>query len=255
MFGFLSLAFLLVVATAALTSDSQGEGLGLTVIAGIVLTVGSLFTALVLGGLSWAMLGKAFVHPRWSVILVPGLVGTLASLVATFIGWPTSEVVGGFVAYRMVSHRLARRSSPDPRGSQHRSWRDIIAAILGILSLCLVMAWAAYLLYWGFVEDHSSGAHLSSSEEILVLTVVLVPSLAAAAGLVGVFELTKRAAILRWIGVVTVSVFVVSPGLLGGGYVPGAVLMLLSAILASDRRDTRMIGSDPRSENPHRRPA
>ncbi len=142
-----------------------------------------------------------------------------------------------------------------PRGSQHRSWRRIIAAILGTLSLCLVMTWAAYLLYWGFAEDHPSDARLSSSEEILVLIVVLVPSLAAAVGLIGVFEVTSRATILRWIGAVTLSVFVLSPGLLGSGYVPGAVLMLLSAILASDRPDTRMVGSDPRREDPHRRPA
>jgi len=54
---------------------------------------------------------KGFLHLPWSVIFVPGLVGTLTSVVASFIGWPTSEVVGGFVAYRMVAHRLARRTS------------------------------------------------------------------------------------------------------------------------------------------------
>jgi len=111
MFGLLSLALLLVVVTVALISDSDGDGLGLTIIAGTVLIAGCLLATLILGGLSWAMLGRGFLHPPWSVILVPGLVGTLTSVVASFIGWPTSEVVGGFVAYRMVAHRLARRTS------------------------------------------------------------------------------------------------------------------------------------------------
>ena len=121
--------------------------------------------------------------------------------------------------------------------SQFESSRRIIALVLAIVSVNLVIAWAAYLLYWAFIEGHaSSETGLTRLEELIVLVVVLVPSLAAAIGLLGTLRLTDRAAVLRWTSAITLCVFVISPGLLGAGYVPGAVLMLLSAVLAAERR-------------------
>ena len=70
----------------------------------------------------------------------------------------------------------------------------------------------------------------------MVLVVAVVPSLAAAVGLLGTLHLTNRAATLRWIGVITVCVFVIAPGFFGAGYALAAVPMLLSAVLTTERR-------------------
>ncbi len=100
--------FLLLLTVTVLSSDrTSGEGLGLALLAGVVVTGGAFAAAFLLGGISWALLGRAFLAPPWSVILLPGLIGTLVSGVASFIGWPTSELVGIFVAYRMVGGRLS----------------------------------------------------------------------------------------------------------------------------------------------------
>jgi len=103
---FIPVLGLLAVFVAAALSAEGNDGDGLAIIAGFVLASGALIAAAVLGGLSWALLGREFLSPRWSLIVVPGLVGTIAVAPASFIGWPTSEAVGAFVAFWLVSRRV-----------------------------------------------------------------------------------------------------------------------------------------------------
>jgi len=97
---------LLAPLLAAPGGDEGDHGVGLALLAGFVVAVGTLLAMAILGGVSWALLGKEFLPPRWSVIVVPGLVGTIAVAPASFIGWPTSEAVGAFVAFWLVSRRV-----------------------------------------------------------------------------------------------------------------------------------------------------
>jgi len=102
----LGLLLLFLILVDAPEESSHDDSYGLTILAGAVLTGAGLFSGLLLAGVSLALLGKSFFRPRWSVILVPGLLGTLAAVVGSFVGWPVSEVIGGFVAYHLVGGRL-----------------------------------------------------------------------------------------------------------------------------------------------------
>jgi hypothetical protein len=134
-----------------------------------------------------------------------------------------------------------------PRASRFESWRRVIALTLAVGSAILVFAWAAYLLYWAFVEDHPSReSRLAGSEELMVLLVALVPCLAVAAGLLAILHLTNHAAALKWVDTITLCLFCFAPGFLGAGYMLGAPLLLLSALLSTDRR--RLIVKRP---SPH----
>ncbi len=79
---------------------------------GAELTGGALAAALIFGGVSWAILGKQFLRPRWSVILLPGLIGALASGFFDLIGWPVSVLIGGIIAYWLVRIRLDPTPAP-----------------------------------------------------------------------------------------------------------------------------------------------
>jgi hypothetical protein len=84
---------------------------GMSAISGAEVAGAALATALILGGISWAMQGRAFWRPRWSIILVPGLVGTLTTELFEVMDWPVSFLVGGAVAYWLVSRLLEREPS------------------------------------------------------------------------------------------------------------------------------------------------
>ena len=104
---FLVLLTVLLLTAKSNTASSEGDGYGFGVLVFGVLAIGALVVGLVFAGLSWAILGREFLRPRWSLILIPGLVGTLTSAVTAFIGWPISELIGAWVAYRMVNGRPA----------------------------------------------------------------------------------------------------------------------------------------------------
>jgi uncharacterized membrane protein AbrB (regulator of aidB expression) len=57
------------------------------------------------------MLGRAFWRPRWSIILIPGLIGTLVTGLFDLMGWPVSYLVGGAIAYWLVG-KLLEQASP-----------------------------------------------------------------------------------------------------------------------------------------------
>lgn len=109
--GMTALAFTLtlVVTDASLEDDAYGlSGMTAAEVAG-----GALAAALILGGISWAMLGKGFWRPRWSVVLVPGLIGTLISGFFELMNWPVSYLAGGFVAYWAIRTQLNQTSPAD----------------------------------------------------------------------------------------------------------------------------------------------
>ena len=126
-------------------------------------------------------------------------------------------------------------------------WRQISRIVLAVVGACLVFAWAAYLLYWAFVEEHPR-TQVTREDQLYVLVVALVPPVATIVGLLGTFNFTSRAALLMWTGVITVCLFVFSPGLFGAGYMLAAPLMLVSAVLASDRRGS-LTANAPLSED------
>jgi hypothetical protein len=108
------LIILFFLLTAGDDSASEGHGRGMTILATGALGGGSTFAGLVFGGISWAILGRRFWRPRWSTIMVPGLVGTLTSAFTAFIGWPLSELIGIWVASGLVNRQL--RKGPPAAG-------------------------------------------------------------------------------------------------------------------------------------------
>jgi hypothetical protein len=103
----------LVMTGASLEDKTYGiSGMKAAEIAG-----GSLAAALILGGLACAMLGRAFWHPRWSLILIPGLIGTVATGLFEYVDWPASYLLGGAVAYWMVRRQIERASLSDSANS------------------------------------------------------------------------------------------------------------------------------------------
>jgi hypothetical protein len=113
--GVAALAFTLtLVATGASLDDNSYVISGMS---GAEVTGGSMAAALILGGISWAMMGRAFWRPRWSIILVPGLIGTLTSCVLELMDWPASYLIGGFAAYWVFRTRLDQQSPADSANS------------------------------------------------------------------------------------------------------------------------------------------
>jgi hypothetical protein len=111
--GVTALVFVTLVLLLGEPGSAGPEVYGVSAIAGAEVTGGGLAGAIVLGGISWALLGMAFLHPRWSVILVPGLIGAATSQLFDLIGWPVSVLIGGFVAYWMIRNRLETSQSAD----------------------------------------------------------------------------------------------------------------------------------------------
>jgi len=75
-------------------------------------TGAGLAAALVLGGISWAMLGRAFWRPRWSFILIPGLIGSLTSGFFELMDWSVAYLLGGAAAFWLIRMQLKREDSP-----------------------------------------------------------------------------------------------------------------------------------------------
>jgi len=107
-------AVVLVLVLVATDASLEEESYGVSGMTAAETAGAGLAAALLLGGIGWAMLGRAFWHPRWTLILVPGLVGTVATGVFEYMDWPVSYLLGGAVAYWMIRRQLERAS---PAGS------------------------------------------------------------------------------------------------------------------------------------------
>jgi hypothetical protein len=113
--GLAALAFTVtLVASGAPLDDEQYVAAGLT---GAEVTGASLAAALILGGISWWMLGRAFWRPRWSVVLMPGLLGTLVTGLFELLDWSIAYLIGGAVAYALIRMRLGPTTSADTTNS------------------------------------------------------------------------------------------------------------------------------------------
>jgi len=108
--GIGALAFTVTVVLAQ-PSASDDDIYGMSALKGAEVTGGALAAALILGGGSSAIQGRAFWRPRWSVILIPGLIGTLVTGLFDLMGWPVSYLIGGAIAYWIVA-RLLEQASP-----------------------------------------------------------------------------------------------------------------------------------------------
>src|SRR5574341_632608 len=98
--GVAALTFVLtLVATGASLED---DGYGMSAMTAAEVTGGALAAALILGGISWVMLGRAFWRPRWSVTLIPGLIGSLTSGFFELMDWPVAYLLGGAAAYWLI---------------------------------------------------------------------------------------------------------------------------------------------------------
>ncbi|HEV8575012.1 MAG TPA: hypothetical protein VGR43_09925 [Dehalococcoidia bacterium] len=102
-----------VITLAATRASLEDDTYGVSALTGAEVTGGALAAALVLGGISWAMLGRTFWRPRWSVILVPGLIGTIVSGIFELMDWPVAYLLGGAAAYWLVRIQLDRASPAD----------------------------------------------------------------------------------------------------------------------------------------------
>ena len=107
--GVAALTFTLtLVATGASLEDN---GYGMSGMTGAEGTGAGFAAGLLLGGISWAMLGRAFWRPRWSVILVPGLIGAATSGFFELMDWPVAYLLGGAAAYWLVRIQLESSDS------------------------------------------------------------------------------------------------------------------------------------------------
>jgi hypothetical protein len=115
--GVCALALTLGIVAAQPSGDSDTL-LGVGAVTGAEVTGGAAAAVLILGGISWAMQERAFWRPRWSIILIPGLAGTLATGLFELQDWPASYLVGGFLAYWLVTVLLTQESPPDSADNQ-----------------------------------------------------------------------------------------------------------------------------------------
>jgi len=111
--GVVALAFVTLVLLLGDSGSGDPEVVGVSTITGAEVTGGALAGAFLLGGFSWAMQGRSFLRPRWSVILIPGLAGSVAAQVFDLMDWPVSVLIGGFVAFWMIRKRLESAPSND----------------------------------------------------------------------------------------------------------------------------------------------
>ncbi|MDP9180994.1 MAG: hypothetical protein M3O21_04660 [Chloroflexota bacterium] len=96
-------------------NSSDGDGVALSLIGGFALAAGGIIVGSTLSVISLCLPKADFWHPRWSLLFKPGFVGTLITGFTSFVGWPTSEVIGVWAAYRMVKRRLMREELSQPR--------------------------------------------------------------------------------------------------------------------------------------------
>ena len=109
--------------------------------------------------------------------------------------------------------------------------RRMVAILAAFASFSFATAWGAYLFYWAFAED--------VSPLIVVLIVASVPPMVSAVGLLGAALVGDLARSLRWLSASVLGLSIASPGLMGAGYLPAAILMVAAALIAGERKDPR----------------
>ena len=119
------------------------------------------------------------------------------------------------------------RSAP----SNLKPFRRMVAILSALASFSFATAWGAYLFYWAFADD--------VSPLIVVMIVASVPPMASAVGLLGAVLVGDLARSLRWLSAGVLGLSIASPGLMGGGYLPAAILMVVAALIAGERKDSR----------------
>ena len=109
--------------------EDVGDMPAYVLILGLIAGVGAAVTAIpatLLAGASWALLGRGFFKPGWSLILLPGLIGTVAAVavmslmvgpllqVGTFGGYVLgvfmADLFGVSAAYLLIRRGLNRQS-------------------------------------------------------------------------------------------------------------------------------------------------
>ena len=110
-------------------------------------------------------------------------------------------------------------------------FRRMVAILAASASFICATAWGAYLFYWAFADD--------VSPLIVVMIVASVPPMASALGLLGVALVGDLARSLRWLSAGVLGLSIASPGLMGVGYLPAAILMIVAALIAGERKDSR----------------
>lgn len=103
--GIAGLVFVALVLVSSPGSE-QTELYGVSAIFGAEVAGAGLAGALLLGGFSWALQRGVVWRPRWSLILLPGLIGAATSQAFDLMDWPVSVLAGGFVAFWLMRARL-----------------------------------------------------------------------------------------------------------------------------------------------------
>ncbi len=114
--------------------------------------------------------------------------------------------------------------------SNLKPFRRMVAILAALASFSLATAWGVYLFYWAFSGD--------VSPLIVVMIVASVPPMASAVGLLGAALVGDLARSLRWLSAGVLTLSIASPGLMGGGYLPAAILMVVAALIAGERKDS-----------------
>ena len=131
----------------------------------------------------------------------------------------------------IVSEEIVVERSALSAQSNLKPSRRMVAILAALASFSFATAWGAYLFYWAFADD--------VSPLIVVLIVASVPPMASAVGLLGAALVGDLARFLRWLSASVLVLSIVSPGLMGGGYLPAAILMIVAALIAGERKDSR----------------
>ncbi len=116
-------------------------------------------------------------------------------------------------------------------GSNLNRFRRLVPILAALASFSFATAWGEYLFYWAFAED--------VSPLIVVLIVASVPPMVSAVGLLGAALVGDLARSLRWLSASVLGLSIASPGLMGAGYLPAAILMVVAALIAGERKDPR----------------
>lgn len=108
-----------------------------------------------------------------------------------------------------------------------------MAIYLAAASFVLAVAWATYLAYWGFWDGG-----LTNSEQAVVLVVVTVPPIVSVVALMWAAFVPAWARKVTWISSGLLGAFVFAPALMGFGYMPAAILLVIAALVTPARHNS-----------------
>lgn len=105
---------LIILSSRGGPDNDTGDAAAMSGLAAIVVGSGALIVGITFVCASFVLLKRSFRRSDLSLVLGPGLVGTAVTIPASIIGWPTSEAVGAWAAFVLVSRRLDKRSGASP---------------------------------------------------------------------------------------------------------------------------------------------